>query len=424
MGLVGGDGLNVYWVNQATGTPDQPGGTRHFDMAAALVRRGSKVTLVASDLSLLRRTYSRRHTHWDLRPRREQVCGVDAVWLSAGRYERNDWRRLASMVLFGAGAFVYLGWQRRRAGSVVIGSSPHLFGALGAWGAARVRRIPFILEVRDLWPESYTALTGRTSGGLLWLMRWIADLLYARACAIVVLAEGSIDAIASKGVPRERIHFVPNGVDMARFEKQQARGTHGSCLTFAYTGAHGPANGLEVLVRACALLQSSGHDHIKVLLVGDGPAKDALIDQARRLKLRNLEFRDPVPSEQMPMLLSSVDAGLMLLARAELFSYGVSPNKVFEYLAAGLPIVNNVPGAVADLIDRAGAGESCAAGDAEALANTIVAVGSEIVAGTARYRSGRSFVERHYDRRVLAVRLEGILREVVSGTVSRAAGDR
>lgn len=391
-------------------------------MGCELVRRGTQVTLVASDLSLLKRTYSRRHRDWDLRPRREELRGVGVVWLSAGRYQKNDWHRLVSMVTFGAGAFAYLASRRRTGRSVVIGSSPHLFGALGAWAAAKLRRIPFVLEVRDLWPESYTALTGRASGGLFRLMRWMADFLYRRSCAVIVLAEGSIDAIASRDVPMERIHFIPNGVDLTRFEERQSWGPGAGSVTFAYTGAHGPANGLEVVVRACGLLESAGHDHIKVLLVGDGPAKDGLTALARELGLRNLEFREPVPSQEMPGLLSTVDAGLMVLAPAELFSYGVSPNKLFEYLAAGLPVVNNVPGIVADIIERSGAGESCVAGNAEALANAIVTVAAEIIAGTARYRNGRGFVEQHYDRRVLAVHLDGLLRRAASSGASAATG--
>src|SRR4051794_36374117 len=156
------ESIRVYWVNQFAVTPDQPGGTRHYDMSSELRRRGCDVRIVASDLNLTTRSYSRRRHWWSTRAIHERVADVPFEWLSAGTYAANDWRRAASMGVFAVAVLVHMLASRVRRGSTVfIGSSPQLFAAFATYLAARARRVPFVLEVRDLWPESYTEMTGK-----------------------------------------------------------------------------------------------------------------------------------------------------------------------------------------------------------------------------------------------------------------------
>lgn len=406
--------LKVFWVNQYAVTPDQAGGTRHFDMASELIRKRHSVTVVASDLSLSTRAYSRRSTAWDPRAVPELVRTVPFVWLPAGSYSRNDWRRVASMVIFGTWALLYL-LRIRRLGcrTVFIGSSPHLFAAFGTWCAAKIRRVPFVLEVRDLWPESYTEVVGNSTGLFVTVLRKMADFLYKKADAILVLAEPNATRIAERGADPTIIHYVPNGVDLGCFA-DSAEPRPGQLVRFLYAGAHGPANGLDVVVSACAELERAGRHDIEVELVGDGPAKAGLVEQARSLQLTNLVFRDPVPKQDIPALLASADVGLMVLAPVELFTYGVSPNKLFDYLAANLPVLTNVPGLVSEIVETAGAGLSCEPGDPSALARAMAMLADDR-GKLEQYRVGRVYVAEHFDRRVLADRLEEILTQV-SGT--------
>ena len=216
----------VFWVNQFAVPPDQPGGTRHYDMAGELDRLGHDVRLLASDLSLHERRYSRRRSAWDLRVLSETIGDVRFEWLPAGSYERNDWRRVASMMVFALAALGRLLVTRRHPGDVVIGSSPHLLGAAGAWAGARITRRRFILEVRDLWPESYTAVAG--PGGVQErLLRTLADWLYRQSDHIVILAEGSRANVVDHGASvrpdlvhpeRGRPRLVPHGGPRGRPE--------------------------------------------------------------------------------------------------------------------------------------------------------------------------------------------------------------
>jgi glycosyltransferase involved in cell wall biosynthesis len=226
--------------------------------------------------------------------------------------------------------------------------------------------VPFVLEVRDLWPESLLAAGGR-KGPTYHAFGAMARYLYNRADRIIVLARGSADHIARYGVDAKKIVHVPNGVDLNAFSKRP-EGSADS-FTLVYAGAHGPANGLDAVLDAAELLRNDSR--IRFLFVGDGPAKSALCEDAVRRNLTNVEFRDPVAKSDIPALFASADAGLMVLRNSPLFAYGVSPNKLFDYFGAALPVVCNVPGDVAGMVADAGAGEQAADSSGAALADTI-----------------------------------------------------
>jgi glycosyltransferase involved in cell wall biosynthesis len=404
--------VRVYWINQFSVTPNQPGGTRHYDMARELCRHGHDVLLLASDLSLTARSYSRRRGPWDLKSIEESVDGVQFIWLPAGIYTRNDWRRLLSMVIFSVAVFFRLIRVPCPPPTVFIGSSPHLFGALATWAAASMRRAPFVLEVRDLWPESYTDITGRRRGAFVGLLRIVADFLYRRADEIIVFTPENIERVAGRGIDAKKIRCIPNGVDLSMFNGHAHN--LAETVVFVYAGAHGPANGLEVILQACEELRKRGVSNWHVILVGDGPSKTDLMAHASRLELDQVEFRVPVPKQAIADLFSEVDVALMILAPAELFASGVSPNKLFDYLAADLPIVNNVPGGVADIIAAAGSGITCSPGDPVALASAIEEMMKRLRRNPGSHRTGRAYVAIEFDRQRLSERLRDLLLEVVA----------
>lgn len=408
------ESLQIYWVNQFAVPPDQPGGTRHFDFATELQRRGHRVRLIASDLNLATRTYSRRRGTTDIKPITESIRGVRFTWLTAGAYRGNNWRRVASMVVFGLATFHHLVRVERDRSTVFIGSSPHLFAALGTWAAARIRRVPFVFEVRDMWPESYSEVSGRDNGPEVALLRGIADLLYKQATAIIVLAPSNVDRICERGISRSKIVTVPNGVDLGGFSKTDGGidlSTPGA-FTFVYAGAHGPANDLETVVRAAHDLQTRGRDDIAVVLLGDGSSKDELIALCQELQLTNVTFVDPVSKAEIATTLRTADAGLMILAPVDLFTYGVSPNKLFDYMGAGLPVLTNVAGLVSDLVHQAGVGTTVRPGDPLALARGMEEMADNPPADAAE--RGEAFIRAHYDRRTLATRVEELLTSLLS----------
>lgn len=377
-------------------------------MSRELVRRGWEVTIAASDFHLLSREYTRRVDADDRTVIEEDLDEVALRYLWSAPYTSNDWRRAWNWLTF---ARSLLQWSPDRGRpDVIIGSSPHLFAALAGLRMSRRWSVPFVFEVRDLWPESMVA-AGGSKGIVYAALKWIADHLYRHADGIVCLSRGTRTYLhEERSIPEEKLYYVPNGVDPEAFAGH--RSSERTRTTFVYTGAHGPANGLDAIIDAADRLRE--RRDVSFQLVGDGPAKSDLKRQSTAMRLDNVAFLDPVPKEQIPDVLSAADAGLMVLRETPLFSFGVSPNKLFDYMGAALPVVCNVPGEVEAMVREAGAGVQAASGSGEDLAAAVTRLADRTSEERATMgQSGREWVSREHGRKILAERLDGILRDLV-----------
>lgn len=399
---------NLLWINHFAVPPGEGGGTRHYEMSRELVQRGWDVTVVASDFSLHARRYTRRAGADDRRVIAEEYDGVAFRFPWTSPYETNDWRRAWNWLSFARAVWRWSPECGRP--DVVIGSSPHLFAALAGERLASRWGVPFVFEVRDLWPESMVA-AGGSKGAVYTAFKWIAHYLYGRADRILCLARGTQTYLRDElGVPEKKMAFVPNGVDPKAFAEtdRPARST----TTLIYAGAHGPANGLDAVLGAADRLRD--RDDVRFQLVGDGPAKAGLRQQAEQMQLDNVTFLDPVPKAEIPEVFARADAGLMVLRETPLFAFGVSPNKLFDYMGASLPVVCNVPGEVEMMVREAEAGEQAENGTAEALAAAVERLADRSAEERAAMgRKGRAWVSHEHGRSVLAERLDGVLRELV-----------
>ena len=398
---------SLWLVNQFAAGPGDPGGTRHFELGRELVRRGWEVMIVASDLRLHSRRYSRHSGANDREAVEEDIEGVQFKWLWASPYDRNDWKRAANWLSF-AREISRAGSGARRP-DVVLGSSPTLLAAFAASRLATTWKIPFVLEVRDLWPESMLA-AGGGKGLAYYAFAQIAERLYTRAAKIVVLARGVGDHLAARGIDASKIVYIPNGIDVDAFGAEPHRNGR---LQLIYAGAHGPANGLDAVLGAAELLRDR-HD-IEFLLIGDGPSKKSLCNRAEAQNLENVQFLPPVPKRDMPVLLKQAGAGLMVLREAPLFSYGVSPNKLFDYFGAGLPVICNVPGDVERMVRTARAGEQTRDSSPAALADAILRLAARPLEDReVMGKAGQDWVAAEHGRAALAERLDETLRQVVA----------
>lgn len=397
----------LLWINHFALPPSHGGGTRHFEVGVELGNLGWNVTIAAADFGLNRK-YTVRNEKSDTMTYREHHGNVEICYLWSAPYSRNDWRRIWNWFTFARSLLA----EASIPGSfhIVIGSSPHLFAALAGLRIARRNRVPFVFEVRDLWPESLFAVSGRKSVPY-YAMALVANYLYRGSQAIVCLSRGTQRYLADvKGLPVSKLFCIPNGVNPAAFDFNHEPVDDRFILIYA--GAHGPANGLDQVVEAAALLISD--ERIVFRLVGDGPEKERLVRKAAAHGLTNVEFVDSVPKSQVAQMLAEASAGLMVLKEAELFSFGVSPNKLFDYMAASLPIVCNVPGETAEMVAEAGAGVQTRDGSAEALVDAVREVASwSDEERRRRGESGRVWVSRNHSREVLAESLDRVLRETM-----------
>lgn len=407
--------MKVWIVNHYAVPPSEPGGTRHYSLARELVRRGHEAYVIASSFD-----HATRRDH-RLAPRqtwrREVVEGVTFVWLRTPPYPGNTPARLWNMLVF-ADRVRRGNWLPAQTGpDVVVGSSPHLFAALAAQRLANRFRVPFVLEVRDLWPQTLVDL-GRlpSTHPAVRVFERIERYLYRRADRIITLLPGSVEHLVEKGADRRKVVWLPNGFDLQFTLGERPPSANGDVFTVMYAGAHGLANGLDVVLDAAAILQSEGwDDKVRFLLVGDGPEKTRLQRRAAAEGLGLVRFDPPVPKREILGYMQQADVFLMLLRDSPVFRHGVSPNKLFDYLAVGRPVIFGV-NAPNNPVALAEAGLTVPPENARALADAVRIL-SETPASQrlAMGQRGRAYVEEFHNLRKLGEELESILMDSLGG---------
>jgi glycosyltransferase involved in cell wall biosynthesis len=408
--------MPVVWiVNHYAQAPSGPGGTRHHSLARHLQRHGWQPLILAGSCE---HNTGRQRLQPCEHQRLECCEGIDFLWLRiAGEPCAGGWRRFATMLLF---AFTLLRPAATRAlprPDVVIGSTVHPFAAVAACLLARRHDVPFVFEVRDLWPRTLVAMGAIRAGGpldrgLAWLERWLAH----RAARIIVLMPGGIAYYQALSIPRSRLLWLPNGAELPATRPAPLR-VQPRPFQLLYCGAHGPANALGTVLDAMALLQSRGvgPDQLILRLIGDGSSKAALQQRAQTLGLSAVHFEPAVPKQALAALTAEADAFVVAMqSLPELYRYGISFNKLFDYFQAGRPIVA-ASCAAHDPVAAADAGLVVAAGDPLALADAIAQLTQLPFEERRRLGgNGRRYLEQHHAYGHLAHRLAGELNQVIA----------
>ena len=306
---------------------------------------------------------------------------------------------------------------------VAVGTSPQFFCAVATWTYTRLRRIPWVFELRDLWPESIPAVGAMKKSFALRLLERLELRMYRDATAIVCVTESFIRTLRSRGIDADKLHFLPNGVEPSfwqgrnREDERTALGVHDDEILACYVGTIGMAHGLGVTLEAAARLRDSA-PNIRILIVGDGAELDHLRAMAARDHLTNVTFTGLVPREKVPGILAASDIALVTLKPSDVFKT-VLPSKMFEAMAAERPILLAVDGEARATLERAGAGRYVPPGDAAALALAIVELSADPGARIRMGAAAGDFVEREFSRRVWAERYAVVLSRLL---VSRRAG--
>jgi glycosyltransferase involved in cell wall biosynthesis len=403
--------LRIWLANHYAVPPNIAGITRHFELAREWAEQEqAEVELWLSKFVHPRRTFITEEEKQAI----PKVKGLTLRWLWSFPHKKNDFRRILNMVSFTV-SFFFAGLFRRRP-DVLVASSPHLFLGFSGWLLAKIKRCPFVFEVRDLWPDSLIKMGGLNNPAIVRILTWMESFLYRHADHIVVLTEHQRRFIADKGIPLEKITLIPNGVVLGswkpdpekRAQMRQKMGVDEDDFVAIYTGAHGPANALEYVVKAGKYLQPKE----KIVLIGDGPEKEKL----RRIKeeegLDQVILLDPVPKTEIFDYTYAADCGIISLANNEIFR-GARPNKLFDYLFVGKPIITTVDGEVREIVEQTKVGIFSGAEDPEGLAKAIRQVKEyseeekEAIA-----RRGRAYIDEEGNRQKLAKRFYQILEKV------------
>ncbi len=412
-------GRRLWIVNHYADAPDRANGTRHFDLARRLVADGRDVTIIASGFSHVTGREERLRRG---RLHRTQVFdGVRFVWLRTFPYRGNGWQRQVNMLSFLA--MLLIVQTRLPRPDTIVGSTVHPFAALGAWMVARLRGAAFVFEVRDLWPETLVDLGAMRVGSPgERLLRSIEAFLVRRATTVITLLPGMRDYLVERGLPAEHVRYLPNGVDVEAFDRAapaslsapEVQTVLGAVdrmhadgrVVFGYLGALGRVNDVGILLRAAELAEARSPGTVGLLVIGDGPERAALARAAEGIV--SADVLPPVPKRFVPVVLRAIDAGVVHATRNPVYRYGISFNKLFEYLAAARPVAFACDSAY-DPVASVGAGISLAPDDPERLAEAMVELARLDPAERARMgAAGRGHVEREHDIGRLARTLEDI----------------
>lgn len=409
---------HVWILNHYAQEPGGAGGTRHFDLAQHLGSFGWEASIIAA--SVEHQTGRQRLKRSEM-TRLDRFSGVPFLWVRTPEYKGSGGGRLRNMLAYAWRVILTATTVDLPRPDLVIGSSVHPFAAVSGAILARRFKVPFVFEVRDLWPQTLVDMGRlRERGAVTWFFRKMERWLYRRAARIVVLLPQAWEYIVPLGVERERVVWIPNGVDLSTFRHSEMRNRGPSeFFTLMYFGAHGQANGLENILNAMrlvqeALLEQPSQKRIQLRLIGDGPLKFQLIDFAKRLGLTDVAFEPAIPKSKIPALAAEADAFVIsVLDLPELYRYGISMNKLFDYLAAGRPIII-ASDAANDPVGDARAGVSVPAGKPEALAKAIIEVASAPFGERQRMGlAGRRYVEENHHFEQLAGRLAKVLDEAI-----------
>ena len=303
---------------------------------------------------------------------------------------------------------------------VVIATSPQLLVGVTGWWLSKVKGIPFVLEIRDLWPESITASgVGNETSTLTRFLSSLSGFLY-RACdhLVVVTPAFKKDIISKYRIPPEKISVVENGVEPGLFRPEGGSGGVKSELgilgkfVVSYIGTMGLAHGLTTMVEAATRLQRDYPD-IQFILVGEGADKEALLEMARSRGLGNIRFLPKQPREKMPDIIRASEICLVLLKKAEVFKT-VIPTKMLEFMACGRPVILGVDGQARQVMEEAGAGIFVEPEDPNALVRAVTQLHHNADLRRTLGRNGRHFIVKHLSRKKTAEQYISVLKEVIS----------
>lgn len=401
--------MHVWLVNHYALPPSEPGGTRHYALARYLIRRGHQVTIIAANFN---------HATGKHRPKKtgklytsEHFDEVPFLWLRVPGY-RNNVTRFWNMLVFALELWVGIGTRKLRPPDIVVGSSLTLFAALAAKQLARRKNVPFILEIRDLWPQTLVDMGMQAHHPAVVLFGAIERHLYRHADKVVTLLPYASEYMVARGARAADITWITNGVDLELMPSPRLPRSH-DVFTVMYTGSHGLSDALDSVLDAAAILNKEAPGRFHFRFIGEGPGKAELRERAQAEQISNVTFESSVPKHEVFALLQDADAFIITAKKTDLYRYGISPNKLHEYMAAARPTVfaaSSTNNSIAD----ASAGVTVGPEDTCAIARAITELADMTMDD--RWKMGlraRQYVERHYDFATLAIRFEKVLQSAL-----------
>ena len=393
--------MNIWIFNHHAVTPDMSGGTRHFDFAKELIKQGNKVTIIASSFHYSK--YKELKTYNNSNYLYEQIGGVDFIWIKTRPYSGNGVGRVFNMLDY---MYKALHVKIDTKPDIIIGSSVHLFAVYAAYKMAKKLDVPFVMEVRDIWPQTLIDMGISSWHPFILLLGYLEKFLYKKATKIISLLPLAHKHIEKFGIEKEKIIWISNGVDIERSQNIRAFQFEAKQFHITYAGAIGQANQLQTLIEAASAIKDST---VLFHIIGDGPLKLEL----ENIKTPNVIFHGSVSKQKAIAMINGSDVLFFPLADSPVFKFGISSNKLFDYLASKKPIIfasnsQNNP------VKEANAGISIPAEDAVELIKSIEIL--KLMSQEKRNilgENGFNYVQKHHSITHLAAKFKLCLSSIV-----------
>ncbi|MBI3153566.1 MAG: glycosyltransferase family 4 protein [Chloroflexi bacterium] len=404
--------MKILLINQVFVSPEEPGHTRHFEMAKFLQTRGHELVIVASDLNYQtgQRTVERRGLYAE-----QNFEGIRVLrsYMVPAIHRSYFWRVIAFFSFMFSSIWTAL---RVKDVDLVMGTTPPIFQAVSALVVAALRGKPFLLEVRDLWPEFGISMGVLKNPLIISLSRWLERFLYKRANHILVNSPAYRDYMLAKGVPENKVTYIAYGTDIDMFnpsiDGSSIRKELGLDDKFVvlYAGALGQANDIDTLLRAAERLNQ--YDKIHFVVFGDGKERTRLESKAHRMNLQNVIFAGTRPKKDMPLIIASANACLAILQDIPAFRT-TYPNKVFDYMAAGRASIIVIDGITRELIESSNGGVYVHPADDAMLAQKILELAQSPAQVKQMGANAREYLVKNLDRRDKLNETLGLLENLV-----------
>ena len=399
--------MHILLIHEIFVTPDEGGGTRHYELARYLARMGHKITVIASDVDYLSGKKKLK--------RKEVKDEIDIIYSrTLSSVHRNFiWRAIAFLSFSISSFFEAI---RVKDVDIIWGTSPPIFQALTAMAVSILKRKPFVFELRDLWIDFAKDLNIVNNSLIIYISKRIETILYKKAEKIILNSPGFIPFIEKK-VGNGKICLIPNGVTTKEFliEGELTKKFRTSLglenkFVVMYVGNIGIANDIESIIESAEILRN--YNEICFLVIGGGIKKQEFIEYTKDKSLDNIIFLDPIPKKDIPVVISSADVCLATLKNTPLFKT-VYPNKVFDYMASGKPTVLAIDGVIREIIENAKGGIFVSPGNSKELAEAILVYYKNRELAVMHGKNARYFVKKYFEREKIAKKLEMCLRNLL-----------
>lgn len=396
--------MRILIINQYALPPSEVGITRHYSLARHLKEMGHQVCIVTSNVHYLSRKKIRRSGLC------ETIDGIDFFWIGTWEYTKNSWDRLINIIIFCLKTFANLRRFKQFRPDVVIGSSPNPFAAWVAERIAKYCGVPYLLEIRDLWPQTLIDLKlMRENHPFVWLLKRLEIYLCNKAYNIITVLENAGDYLQQLGIARNKVIWIPNGIDFS-ITKYSNKIQPRECFKIIYCGSHTTSDNIGIILETANILQKVFNEKsIHFILIGDGPDKLRLQQITANLELKNVTFLNSVPKTKIGDILSDADAFITLVKRSPLYKWGISFNKIYDYLACARPVLfcSDLDD---NIIKKSDSGISVPPDNPVAIADAIIRLKNMTPQERERIgTNGYNYVKDNYDYGILANHLNRLL---------------